>query len=87
MGAQIEEWILLFDSIHDVLGAERLFKERGVPVDLVPTPRMLSADCGMAIAVGGGHRDAVAAILALPGCRHRSIQRVVAGGYEEVTLP
>lgn len=87
MGAQSEEWIILFDSIHDVLGAERLFKERGIPVDLIPTPRTLSADCGMAIAFGGGDRDAVAKALAVPGRRHRSIQRAIAGGYEEVTLP
>lgn len=82
-----EEWIVLFDSIHDVLGAERLLKERGLPVDLVPTPRSLSSDCGMAIAVDGVHRRAILAVLASPGCRYRSIQRAVPGGYDEVRLP
>ncbi len=80
------EWILLFDSIHDVLGAERLFRERGIRVDLVPTPRTLSADCGVALTVESSRHDAVLEALASTSCRLRSIQRAVTGGYEEVRL-
>ncbi len=41
--------LLTFDGIHDVIKAETVLLERGVACDLVPTPRALSSDCGMAI--------------------------------------
>ncbi len=41
--------LLTFDSIHDVLKAEKLLLRLGLSCDLVPTPRTLSRDCGMAI--------------------------------------
>jgi hypothetical protein len=44
-----ERWILLFDSIHHVLAAERALLDQSVWCDLIPTPRELSSDCGMAL--------------------------------------
>ncbi len=41
--------LLTFVGIHDVIKAERLLLALGLPCDLVPTPRALSSDCGMAI--------------------------------------
>ena len=44
-----ERWILVFDSIHHVLAAERALLDRHVWCDLIPTPRDVSSDCGMVI--------------------------------------
>lgn len=44
-----ERWILVFDSIHHVLAAERALLARHVWCDLIPTPRDVSSDCGMVI--------------------------------------
>ncbi len=41
--------LLTFDGIHDVIKAERLLLGLGLTCDLVPTPRTLSSDCGMAL--------------------------------------
>ena len=41
--------LLTFDSIHDVLRAEKVLKAAGLFCDLVPTPRSISSDCGMSI--------------------------------------
>ena len=43
------KFLLLFDSIHDVLRAEKVFKEHSVANELVPVPRNLSSDCGMSV--------------------------------------
>lgn len=40
--------ILLFASIHQVLRAERVLGKAGVPGSVVPIPRDLATDCGMA---------------------------------------
>jgi len=76
--------IILFDSIHFVLAAEKLFKARGVWIDVVPIPKLLSADCGMGIAFRRKDLDAVREILAGGKCRERAIHMRTADGYEEV---
>lgn len=48
---------LLFHTIHDVLRAEKIIKERGMAYELVPVPRNLSSDCGMSIRLDDGPKD------------------------------
>ena len=43
--------ILLFPSIHYVLKAEKILKKQGVPLELIPVPKELSGDCGMALRI------------------------------------
>ncbi len=40
--------IILF-SIHFVLKAEKLLLENNISIDVIPVPRSISSDCGMAI--------------------------------------
>jgi hypothetical protein len=70
-------------SIHDVMAAERALAELGLESDLVPVPRALSSDCGMAVEFPCGMIDTVRAI-----CRQRSLRleeiyrKKRGGGYE-----
>lgn len=41
--------LLTFDSIHDVIRAEKILLAEGLYCDLVPTPRHISSDCGMSV--------------------------------------
>ncbi|MCU0857211.1 MAG: DUF3343 domain-containing protein [Pontiellaceae bacterium] len=41
--------ILVFESTHAVLKAEKWLKANSVPYEILPTPRHISSDCGMAI--------------------------------------
>jgi len=41
--------ILLFNSIHQVMKAEKLLKNQNLRIDLIPVPREISSDCGVAI--------------------------------------
>ena len=43
------EIILIFQSIHHVLAAEKELKTGGVWHDIIPVPRDISSDCQMAI--------------------------------------
>ena len=40
---------VLFNSIHDVLKAEKVLKEQSVEGEIVPVPRALSSDCGVCL--------------------------------------
>jgi hypothetical protein len=46
---QAKTVILVFDSVHDVIRAEKALKKTGIWCDLVPTPREISSDCGMSV--------------------------------------
>lgn len=79
-------WVILFDSIHFVLAAQRLFNERGVWCDLVPVPRDLHSDCGMAVEFRRRDLDAVCSLLADPRVGSCKVYAPSAGGHEEVAL-
>ncbi len=42
-------YFVLFNTIHDVLKAEKALKEQSVEGEVVPVPRKLSSDCGVCI--------------------------------------
>ena len=41
--------VIILSSVHRVMKAEKLLKGRGLKVDLIPVPREISSDCGLAI--------------------------------------
>ena len=41
--------VAIFHSIHRVMKAEKVLKEKRLDILLTPVPRSLSADCGMVI--------------------------------------
>ncbi len=58
-----KDFVAIFHSIHRVLKAEKLLKEAEVEFLLIPVPRQLSSDCGLALRFSPEHRDAVFAVL------------------------
>ncbi|BCR03938.1 hypothetical protein DESUT3_10070 [Desulfuromonas versatilis] len=41
--------VAIFHSIHRVMKVEKLLKSKGVEMLLIPVPRQLTSDCGLAI--------------------------------------
>ncbi len=41
--------VAIFHSIHRVMKAEKLLKQAGKSILLIPVPRQLTSDCGLAI--------------------------------------
>jgi hypothetical protein len=60
-------YVAIFSSIHYVLKAEQLLKAGSIPLDVVPVPREISGDCGMAITFAPAQLAAVQGILAAAG--------------------
>jgi hypothetical protein len=73
--------LIVFDSVHHAIRAERLLQEEGIAIDLIPTPREISASCGQSVAFREEDMEAVQRVLAQekvffrgvysakPGCR------------------
>jgi len=58
------DFVALFNSIHRVMKAEKELKARGLPILLIPAPRALQTDCGLAIRYAATERAAVEDALA-----------------------
>lgn len=63
------DYVAIFNSIHRVMRAEKLLKERRLPILLIPAPRAVSSDCGLAIRYGESDREAVEGAMAELGVR------------------
>ncbi len=59
--------ILIFPSIHHVLRAEKILKRSGQEFDLVPVPKEVNPDCGMAVETAPENAELVGAVLAQAG--------------------
>ncbi|MGQ9647985.1 MAG: DUF3343 domain-containing protein [Thermodesulfobacteriota bacterium] len=49
MSGSLMKCVFLFESVHRVIKAEKLLKGEGIRVDLIPVPREISSDCGVAL--------------------------------------
>ena len=65
---------LVFPSIHDVLAAEAILLQAGLPFDLAPTPTDISTDCGMVLEVSDQVRLEVGTALRAAGMRFREVR-------------
>ena len=61
------DYVAIFNSIHRVMQAEKRLKERRVTILLIPAPRTLKADCGLALRYTSADRPAVEGALAEEG--------------------
>jgi hypothetical protein len=53
------DYVAIFNSIHRVMKAEKLLKERRMPILLIPAPRALKSDCGLALRYSAAYRQVV----------------------------
>jgi hypothetical protein len=61
------DYVAIFNSIHRVMQAEKLLKSRRMPILLIPAPRTLKSDCGLALRYGADDRESVEGALAVEG--------------------
>lgn len=69
------DYVAIFNSIHRVMEAERLLKDKQLKILLIPAPRALAADCGLAIRYTEEIRGEVEAALAEAGLLPRELYR------------
>ena len=55
--------VALFDSTSQVMRGEKLLGQAGVRVKMIPTPRQISSDCGLALRFDREEADRVVTIL------------------------
>ena len=54
---------MVFESIHYVIKGEKTLKRAGLQIDVIPVPREISSDCGMALEFSCNDRERVERLL------------------------
>jgi hypothetical protein len=60
----VEYGVVLFHSSSHALRAEKVLQQAGIVNKMIPTPRQLSSDCGMALRFDRADEEQVARALA-----------------------
>ena len=79
-----QDYVAIFHSIHRVLRAEQLLKRAGVEFLLIPVPRQLTADCGLALRIAPGQLPAVFAVLRAAGLLPPELYQLQGGEYAAI---
>ena len=76
--------VAIFNSIHRVMKAEKVLKERRQDFLLIPVPRSLASDCGLAIRYAEADHRAIAAVLAEVELLPELLYRFRDGTFEQL---
>ena len=72
----MEYGVVVFYSTSWALKAEKVAKEGGFEVKLIPTPRHISSDCGTALRFRWEDREALLALLESKGVRIEGVHKI-----------
>lgn len=76
-----QDYVAIFHSIHRVLRAEQQLKYAGIAFLLIPVPRKLTSDCGLALRIAPANLTAVFAELAEVNLLPPELYQLQAGEY------
>jgi len=75
--------VFVLHSIHNVMKAEKILKDRKIAFDTIPVPKEISSDCGMAIMAVSTEAIEVKQVFMKSGIDIKGIYLKTATGYEE----
>jgi len=78
------DYVAIFNSIHRVMEAEKLLKGLKLAILLIPAPRALAADCGLAIRYAEEVRGEVETALSQAGLLPGELYRKSGEDYTKV---
>ncbi len=76
MPAQSDKAVFTFATTHEAMAAEDILRGEGVPLEVVPPPRGLSAGCGLALRVSMEDAPRAHATLAREGAAFQALHRL-----------
>jgi len=80
------DFVAIFHSIHRVLKAEKILKSAQVDFLLIPVPRQLAADCGLALRFTAEVKAELLAVLAKENLSPVELHQRKADSYLAVAI-
>lgn len=81
------DYVAIFNSVHKVMKAEKLLKQEKLPMLLIPAPRSLSSDCGLAIRYAGPDRERLESLLSAASLLPEEIYLKTGDRFSKVENP
>ena len=78
--------VAIFHSIHRVMKAEKILKQNKADILLIPVPRQLTSDCGLAIRLAPEARPEVWALLERESLLPAELYQFQGGQYTPLEL-
>ena len=78
------DYVAIFNSVHKVMKAEKLLKKESIPMLLIPAPRSLSSDCGLAIRYKSADRPRLEALLSAASLLPEEIYLKAGEGFTRI---
>jgi Protein of unknown function (DUF3343) len=75
------QYLAVFQSTHKVLKAEGILKSLSLPIMLIPAPRALKSDCGLALRFDENEFDKVISTLISNELPPAFVCRLISGEY------
>lgn len=75
------DFLAVFNSAHRVMKAESILKSRGIKILLIPAPRQLMTDCGLALRIAPDLKDTVMQVLFEEQLQPAFVNRYTNGTY------
>jgi hypothetical protein len=66
----MSQGVVLFHTTSSALRAEKILQKEGLTIKLIPTPRELSSDCGIALRFEWNDREQIEVHLINAGVEH-----------------
>jgi hypothetical protein len=79
-----QDYVAIFHSIHRVLRAEQLLKQAAAKFLLIPVPRKLTSDCGLALRIAPAQLAEVYAVLNGAGLLPQELYQLRTGEYAAI---
>jgi len=76
--------VLIFHSIHKIMKAEKILKKASLDIKLMPVPRQLSSDCGLAITFKFEECETIQETLSASGCVFEELHALKDNRYERI---
>jgi hypothetical protein len=78
------DFVAIFNSIHRVMKAEKALKGKGLNILLIPVPRALQSDCGLAVRYAAEIRVDVEGVLTAEGLAPEELYLKQGGLFKRV---
>ena len=75
------DFLAVFNSAHRVMKAESILKSRGLQILLIPAPRQLMTDCGLALRIAPDVKDDVIRVLSEEKLLPAFVNKYTNGAY------
>lgn len=75
------DFIAVFHSIHRVMKAEKILKGEKIPILLIPAPREIGSDCGLALRFEPADAERVRDLLSIQGLPPAEVYQYQGGKF------